>query len=130
MMKKSKDIDDENINVDEETIDEIEIDIEKIFPNLSEEIKEKNSKNLAIDGIRFHESPLEVSNSSELKNPDVIAFLRRCETDEQGCEIIDYLLERNEITKDHAEELKIQLKTQGIRSFGKKKEAGYYDQTY
>ena len=126
-----KDVSDtRNKNGDEDEIEEIEIDIEKLFPNLSKELKDKMSRDLGINAVRFHDTSSEGSGSSELKNPDVISFLRRCETEIQGIEIINYLVKRNEISKEYAEELKIQLKSQGIRSFGSKKDAGYYDKTY
>jgi len=129
-VKKRNALEDNNKNGDDQDIEDIEIDIEKIFPNLSKEIKDKMSKSLTINAVRFHDTTSAESNSSELRNPDVIAFLRRCESDAQGHEIIDFLLKRNEISKEQAEGLKIQLKTQGIRSFGPKKEAGYYDDNF
>jgi len=129
-VKKRDGLVDNNKNGDDDNIEEIEIDIEKIFPNLSKEIKDKRSKNLAINSVRFHDTANTELNPSELTNPDVISFLRRCETDMQGLEIIDYLLNRNEITEDQAEGLKIQLKAQGIRSFGSKKDIGYYEMNY
>jgi hypothetical protein len=55
----------------------------------------------------------------------VIDFLRRCDTEEQGLEIIDYLKKRGEISEKYATELKMQLLRDGIRSFGPKKR-GYF----
>ena len=118
---------DEKANTDDF---ELNIDIEKHFPNLAKEVIRKKSEELAINSIRFHDNKKDDSIKTELKDPDIISFLRRCDTNEQGIEIIDYMLKRNEISEDYAESLKIQLKTKGIRSFGTKKEKGYYEKTY
>ncbi|MHA1786191.1 MAG: DUF2095 family protein [Candidatus Helarchaeota archaeon] len=107
-----------------------DIDILKYFPHLAKEIRRKKEDNLSIESIRFDSNELSESDESELKNPDVISFLRRCDTDEQGIEIIDYMLNKKEISPDLAESLKIQLKANGIRSFGAKKEIGYYEWKY
>jgi len=68
--------------------------------------------------------------SDELRNPDVISFLRRAETDEQALEIINFCQKRGEISEEYANELKVQLGIYGIRSFGTKKEPGYYEKKY
>ena len=59
-------------------------------------------------------------------DPDVIDFLRRCDTDEQAREIIEYLQGRDEVTAEQADELLTKLERDGVRSFGKKKKHGYY----
>jgi hypothetical protein len=58
--------------------------------------------------------------------PGVIDYLRRCDDADQGREIIIYLQQRNEITAEYAKQLLTQLDQKGIRSFGVKKEDGYY----
>jgi len=58
--------------------------------------------------------------------PDVIDFIRRCDTKEQAEEIIDYMEKRGEIKKQYAENLRKQLRERGVRSFGPKKEENYY----
>jgi len=58
--------------------------------------------------------------------PDVIDFIRRCDTEEQAKEIIDYMEKRGEIEKRYAKKLRCQLREKGIRSFGPKKEENYY----
>lgn len=109
---------------------ELNIDIDKHFPHLAKEMRRKKSKELSINSVRFHDNDKKDSDKVEIKDPDIISFLRRCETNEEGMEIIDYMLRRKEISEDYAESLKIQLKTKGIRSFGTKKEIGYYEKTY
>jgi len=121
------DSEDEDTNTEEI---ELNIDINKHFPHLAKEIRRKTSKELSIESVRFHDNKVKDSENVELKDPDIISFLRRCETNEEGLEIINYMLRRKEISEDYAESLKIQLKTKGIRSFGTKKDAGYYEKTY
>jgi len=58
--------------------------------------------------------------------PTVVDFLRRCDTYEQAEEIIAYMCKKGELTEDHACQLRIQLKKDGVRSFGPKKETDYY----
>lgn len=58
--------------------------------------------------------------------PDAIDYIRRCDTPEQAEETIKYLLEKGEISTDRAERLLKQLKRLGLKSFGAKKEDGFY----
>ena len=91
----------------------------KLFPHLAEELDNDESKVV-----------VEFEGRSTRKwvgyTPDILDFLRRCDTDEQGEEIIDYLEKMGEITQDRALELLEQLKEKGIRSFGSRKGIGYY----
>jgi hypothetical protein len=59
-------------------------------------------------------------------NPSAVDFIRRCDTEAQAEEIIAYLQKKGEITKENADELRRQLKRDGVRSFGPKKEEYYY----
>ncbi len=96
----------------------------KKFPKLFEEIK-SNQAVYQVGGIRWSDLVRD-----ELINPDVFSFLRRCDTDEQGLEIIDYLERRGELEKRIADDLRQQIKANGIRSLGPKKEWGYYEKVY
>jgi hypothetical protein len=58
--------------------------------------------------------------------PDVVDFIRRCDTKEQAEEIVNYLEKRGEISRDYAQKIRKQLCEKGVRSFGSKKEEGYY----
>jgi hypothetical protein len=60
-------------------------------------------------------------------SPDVVDFLRRCSTDEEALEIIIFLEKRGELKPVHAKELRKQLQSKGVRSFGSKKMWGYYE---
>ena len=59
-------------------------------------------------------------------NPQAVDFLRRCDTEVQAEEIISYLQKKGEITVEYASELRCQLKKDGVRSFGRKKEEYHY----
>ncbi len=59
-------------------------------------------------------------------DPSVIDFLQRCSTNEEALEIISYLEKRGEITAVYAESLRKKIASKGVRSFGPKREPGYY----
>ena len=99
----------------------------KMFPHLSEEIEDEESK-VSINSVRTDSDTAEKSLSDKFRNynPTVVDFIRRCDTEAQAEAIIAYLEKRNELTKEYAEELRKQLKKEGVRSFGAKKEENYY----
>lgn len=98
-----------------------------MFPNLAEELESSNSK-VAINSVRSNAEVGEKAASGRFVHyiPDVIDFIRRCDTAEQAAEIIDYMERRGEISKKDAEKLRSQLQEKGVRSFGPKKEENYY----
>ena len=59
-------------------------------------------------------------------NPTIVDFLRRCDNSEQAEEIIAYLCKKGELTENQARQLRAQIKKDGIRSFGPKKQTDYY----
>ena len=93
------------------------------YPNLAREIEESNFIKIKVEG-----KPRDERGRDRFKgyNPGVIDFLNRCSTEEEGMEIIRYLEKRGEISSDYALRLRIQLLKYGIRSFGPKREWGYY----
>lgn len=99
----------------------------KMFPKLAEEMDSKTCVT-KIDSV--HSDPYTAENTVPKRfsgySPDVIDFLRRCDETEQAEDIICYLEKRNEISSMQAKKIRKQLKTKGIRSFGAKKEDGYY----
>ena len=99
----------------------------KMFPNLSEEFEGEESK-VPINSVRTDSDTAEKSLSDKFRNynPTVVDFIRRCDTEAQAEAIIAYLEKRNELTKEYAEELRKQLKKEGVRSFGAKKKENYY----
>lgn len=96
-------------------------EFKKKYPNIAREMEElgelKESKTEA-EGAK--------KDAPASYQPNVIDFLRRCDTEAQGLEIIEYMLKRGEIDEKYAEKLKSQMSKKGIRSFGAKKEKGYY----
>jgi hypothetical protein len=91
----------------------------KLFPHLADELEGNESKVV-----------IKAEGRQKRKwagyTPDIVDFLRRCDNDEQGEEIIDYLEKKGEITQERAFKLKEQLREKGIRSFGSRKPEGYY----
>lgn len=113
------------MEIDEETF-------KKLFPNLYREIILKKAS-LKIDAVRtsIEEGEEEALRSSrEPSMPGPIDYLRRCENDQEAFEVIDYLSKRGEITEDEAKRLRKQVEEYGVRSFGPKKEWGYYSKKY
>jgi hypothetical protein len=91
----------------------------KLFPNLAEELEGNESKIVvAVEGRPRGKWAGYI--------PDIVDFLRRCDTKAEGEEIIEYLERKGEITQERALELKEQLREKGIRSFGSRKREGYY----
>lgn len=102
--------------------------LKKMFPNLSGELESDESR-VTLKSVR---TDVQIGEKSTAKRgfthyePDVIDFIRRCDTKRQAEEIIAYMEKRGEIRKSYAQSLKKQLKEKGVRSFGSKKEVDYY----
>lgn len=58
--------------------------------------------------------------------PDAVDYIRRCSNTEEAEEVITFLENRNEISKDYAGSLRRQLRERGPASFGSRKQWGYY----
>ncbi len=117
-------------------------DFEKLFPHLSKELQTKQgvhsmdaipTATAATDPAATATEPATASATVDATAPplsgyapDVVAFLRRCDHDEEGEEIITFLETRGEITSAYAADLRRQLRAEGIRSFGPKKAADHY----
>jgi hypothetical protein len=116
--------------------------LKKMFPNLIRELETGENK-VAIDSanenceeaeksLQEEETLLEESVPEKLPDkfrnycPDVVDFLRRCDTEHQAEEIVAYLQKRGELTAEKADEIRARLKKEGLRSFGPKKEDNYY----
>ncbi len=113
-----------------------------MFPNLIKELEEGDSK-VKIDSVRantaqgeegINEADDALTEEAEAAlpdkfrhyNPTAVDFIRRCDSAAQVEEIVIYLLKRGEITKEYAAEIRRQIKKDGLRSFGPKKEEGDY----
>jgi hypothetical protein len=99
----------------------------KLFPNLAKEL-DSNEHKVTINSVRTDLKTGERASTERFSHymPDVIDFIRRCDTEEQAKEIIDYMEKRGEIGKQYAKKLRRQLREKGVRSFGPKKEENYY----
>ncbi|MEM3578755.1 MAG: DUF2095 family protein [Candidatus Bathyarchaeia archaeon] len=126
-MKRIESIEGNNVEFDKEAF-------KKLFPNLAKEMELEENK-VSINSIRINTEEGEKTASGKGRNrvdpfihynPDVIDFLRRCDTEEQAEEIIAYMEKRGEISSKYAAQLRRQLKEKGVRSFGPKKEENYY----
>ena len=100
----------------------------KMFPNLTKELQ-TNDNEVQVNSVRTNQEDDEKAATSQNFAhylPDVIDFIRRCDTNEQAEEIIGYMEKRGEIDKKYAHKLRKQLREKGVRSFGTKKEQNYY----
>lgn len=99
----------------------------KMFPNLAKELGSEEHK-ASINSVRTDTQTGEEASAERFVHymPDVIDFIRRCDTERQAEEIIAYMEKRGEIEKEYAYRLRSQLKEKGVRSFGPKKEENYY----
>ncbi|WP_457742653.1 DUF2095 family protein [Thermococcus sp.] len=102
-------------------------EFEKRFPALAKELK---GEGIPIEAFRTDEEEAEkLAEPRDFSGyePTIIDFLRRCETDDEALEIINWMEERGEITHEIAKELRITLAKKGVRAFGPKKEWGWYE---
>jgi len=111
--KSAPKLSDDNLTIEFDTKD-----FKKSLPHLSSELI-KGEKKINIQGIE-----------NDIPDPGVIDFIRRCNTKEEAFEIIDFLLKRNEISLEEFQSLKVQIKNQGLSSFGSHKTKGYYEKKY
>lgn len=111
--KKAPKLSDDNLTI------EFDVgDFKKSLPHLSSELID-GEKKINIHGIE-----------NDIPDPSAIDFIRRCSTNEEAYEIIDFLLKRNEISLEEFQSLKDQIKNQGLSSFGSQKKKGYYERKY
>ncbi len=109
---------------------EVKVPINAVRKNASEAESEVDGEECACD--ECHEPEEDLTHCTETPdklrhfNPQAVDFLRRCDTEAQAEEIIAYLQKKGEITAEYASELRCQLKRDGVRSFGPKKEENHY----
>lgn len=101
-------------------------EIRKRFPHLWEELE---GDSISIDGVRINEGEIKRIEDPDLqvRDPTVIDFLRRCSTEKEALEIIEFMEVRGEIDGEYAKGLRAQLLQRGIRGFGPKRDPGYYE---
>lgn len=117
-------------------------ELEKNYPHLMAEIG-KRSTIVKIDSIEYdidkkeseeQDSTIKL-NEKELSDPGVLDFLRRCSSNEEAYEILDYLLKRNELSKkNYNMYIKYLEEENGLEKLisqsGGFKEPGYYLRKY
>jgi hypothetical protein len=112
-----------NISYDRENL-------KKYFPNLTSEIVQ-NKKQLSINAIRVNNE----NYKEDISNPGVFDFIRRCNTISDALGILEYLLQRKEITNELYTLIKTNLSQEDglkrlINKIGGYKEPGYYQKKY
>ncbi len=112
-------------------------DLEKHFPNLTSEIVQKK-KQLSIDAIRIkkesEKNPFE-DYKENITNPGVFDFIRRCDNLSDAFAILEYLLNRKELSIELYNLIKTELSQEDglsnlINKIGGYKEPGYYQKKY
>jgi hypothetical protein len=99
----------------------------RLFPHLAKEMESGRSRVTMADVEGVQEQKVGCNERKWAGYiPDAVDFIRRCETGEQAEEIIDYLENRGEIPPERAAELRRQLEDEGLESFGRRKEEGFY----
>jgi hypothetical protein len=101
-------------------------DFRQSFPALAKELEEESTQSFKIDGVRTMSEESNQSQEKQTYTPDVVDYIRRCDTVPQAVEIVDFLAKQGEITAAQAKAIKTQIKAEGIRSFGAKKEKDHY----
>lgn len=103
-------------------------DLKRMFSSLAREMDSDENK-VSVNSVRTdNETGERRVTQGRFVNyvPDVIDYIRRCDTDKQAEEIIVYMEKKGEIDAQFAKELRKQLEEKGVRSFGLKKEPDYY----
>lgn len=105
--------------------------LEKRFPNLLESLKGKGKK-IEIDGVEIDQKEeKEEEDKSESKTDKsmeeiVVDYIRLCEDEEEALDVIDFMEEKRGVNSIYTEQLRKKLETEGLRSFGSKREPGEY----
>jgi len=100
-----------------------------LFPHLADEL-ESGKSTVGLEGEAV--GTRRASNTNRKwagYDPDIIDYIRRCKNDEQATEIIDFMEKEGKIASEEAEKLRKQLKEEGVDSFGKHKEQGFYNKS-
>ncbi len=98
----------------------------KKYPNLAEEMGGEGT--IKINAVRSDKKEAEKATyTMEGYEPSAVDYLRRCNTNEEAIEIIEFLKKQGTIDSDYAKKLKKQLEKSGLESFGKHKDPGCYE---
>lgn len=105
---------------------ELDEEFRKKFPNLTKEFSGPGT--VKIDAARSSaEEADKVAHDRGGYEPTAIDFIRRCKTDSQALDVIDFLEKKGDITRDYAKRLRSQIAVSGLGSFGKHREPGCYE---
>jgi hypothetical protein len=107
-------------------------DMEKYFPYLHAEISDDKMA-IGIDSVEGDFSPSneddDFSNSSDPYSdfePSVIDYIRRAKTEDEALEVVEFLLKQGTLNEDEALKLTVQIRKDGVRSFGPMRTPGHY----
>ncbi len=87
----------------------------------TDELNSKSSNALAKENVQ--KKPMRGFDGYD---PTAVDFIRRCGSEKEAQEIVEYMEKKGEIERSEAQRMRSQLRTKGLRSFGVKKEYGYY----
>ncbi len=117
-------------------------ELEKFIPHLISEIT-NGKKALKIDSVALdienttkkRDIQSKICNLNELSDPGAIDFIRRCTTNEEAFEILDYLLKKKELKVNEYEDFKNKISQKDglknlIEESGGFKKPGYYVEKY
>jgi len=97
-----------------------------LFPHLADELEDgKSVADLEGETTRLKKGS-NAKRSWAGYDPDVVDFIRRCDTSEQAAKIIDYMVNVGKISPEQTRNLRRQLEEEGVRSFGPLKKKGHY----
>jgi len=105
-------------------------DFKRLFPHIADEM-EKGTSKVDMEATTMPPRSTEPSYAEDRKytgfQPGAVDFIRRCRKSKEAEDIIAYLEEKEDITKQEAAALRRQLKEGGLKSFGPHKGPGFYE---
>ena len=81
-------------------------DFRRDFPALSKELEEGNTQSFKIDGVRTMSEEPDSNAEKPTFTPDVVDYIRRCDTLAQAEEIVDFLTKQGELSPSQAKAIK------------------------
>lgn len=67
-----------------------------------------------------------ISDPLEHYSPSIKDFMARASTNKEALDVIDYLIQRNELSLEKAREIQELIHQKGVRALGPKRTPGYY----
>ena len=102
-------------------------DFKRECPSLVEEMGGQGT--ISLDSVRgsADEAERAATPTHHGDEPTAVDYIRRCSTEDQAVEIINYLEAKGEVEAEHAKQLRAQLAEKGLGSFGKRRKPGCYE---